>query len=148
MSGQEFDQAALVRVFNNTDLGVVRAAIQEAGLGAGPRMGAAVSVLEELDDEIRLLRRYRVAQANSSREAEEAIPPITAAVGDVLKALGDVFIDPLGFPGRIRRAVARIRIHVEVIRQAGARNSKATRLAEAKLDELIETRGKIALLLA
>jgi len=147
VSGVEFDAPALVRIFNNTDLDVIRSAIREVGLDAGPQMRAAGSVLEELDDEIRLLRRYRVTQANSARQAEEAIPPITAAVGDIIGALGDVFVDPLGFPGRIRRAIARIRLHVEIIRQAGAVNSKATRLAEAKLDELIETRGKIALIL-
>lgn len=147
MSGVEFDAPALVRVFRSTDLGVVRSALAEVGLGGGRQMAAAATVLAELDDEIRLLRRYRVAQANSMFRAQGAIAPLTENVAEVLRALGDVFIDPLGFPGRIRRAVARIRLQVQILRDESAITAKQTRLAEAKLDDLIETRGKIALIL-
>jgi len=147
VSGQEFDVDALVRVFNNTDLGVVRAAIAEAGLSDAPQMGAAVEVLEELDDEIRLLRRYRVTQENSLEGMFSILDSIRIDLLEILTLVaGSVAaIDPnlLKIPGIVTGIIAKVRRANDL----SLANAKATRLARAKLDELIETRGKIALIL-
>jgi len=147
MSGVEFDLPALVRIFNNTDLGIVRDALIVVGLGDEREMETAVRVLLELDEEIRLLRRYRVTQENANISIVDAASAIAIEIVDLLSALADLFIDPLGAPRRMRAAVDRIHDFVNEIARANEVSAKATRLAAAKLDELIETRGKIALVL-
>lgn len=142
MSGQEFDTAALVRVFNNTDLGVVRAAIREAGLGDGLQGEAAVSVLEELDDEIRLLRRYRVAQENSAERIVGVIRDFPRNIAELLVAAAA--LTGLGTVAAIFEIIGSWKTGITSANNA---NLKATRLARAKLDDLIETRGKISVLL-
>jgi len=142
VSGLEFDVAALVRVFNNTDLAVVRAAIAAVGLSDMPMMEAAVVVLAELDDEIRLLRRYRVAQKNASTRILTVIRETPLSLTDLLAAVAN-----LTGLGKFKAVAEIISDFVDEITSANDANFKAARLADAKLDDLIETRGKIALIL-
>lgn len=147
MSGEEFDVPALVRVFNNTDLGVVRSAIVAAGLSEDPSARAAGAVLEELDDEIRLLSRYRTTQENSAQAILEELSVIVENVRGIGRFLTESFTDPIGFANNIRRTVSRMFLSVDRIKDSLQTNNRASRLAKMKLEELKETRGKIALIL-
>lgn len=148
MSGEEFDAPALVRVMQNTDLRVVRAAIRELGLGGATVSRAAGAVLEELDDEIRLLRRYRTTQANSFNRLIGVIPTVLRRIEGIRDALANMLADPLGSLTTIKRNLASIVGDIGQMRSIHASGDKATRLAEEKLEDLVETRGKIAVLLA
>jgi len=147
VSGKEFDVPALVRVFNNTDLGVVRSAVLAVGLFDDREVETAGRVLEELDDEIRLLGRYRRTQEN----ALQAMFAVLRSIRDDLLEIATLVtgsvaaIDPnlLKIPGLVTGIIAKLARATELANS----NAKATRLARAKLDDLIETRGKIALIL-
>ena len=147
MSGQEFDTAALVRVLGSTELAIVNAALEELGLLDEPEMEAAVAVLEELDDEIRLLRRYRVTQENSLQGLFTVLETLRLDLLEVLVILARIPLNP------VAEIKAMFNLLQEIIRTVqrgnllGQTNAKATRLAEAKLGDLVETRGKIALIL-
>lgn len=147
MSGMEFDAPALVRILRESDLGAVQSAIRELGLCGESEMETAVAVLEELDDEIRLLRRYRVTQENSLEGLFAVLNSVRLDLVEIIRLWAGIV---LGRIENIEEGIALVRGIVPKIREASRQanvNAKATRLARSKLDDLIETRSKIALIL-